>query len=93
MAYHPVQNSGATSKTIRHSSNRRGNRQAIAALYRVVIARMRGHQPTLDYVRRRTAEGKSKSEIIRRLKRYVAREIFGYRCGKPASTDVPLTTS
>ena len=41
---------------------------------------MRGHQPTLDYVRRRTAEGKSKPEIIHCLKRYVAREIVGYLC-------------
>jgi hypothetical protein len=58
----------------------RGNRQANAALYRVVIVRMRSHQPTLDYVRRRTAEGKGKREIIRCLKRFVAREIFGYLC-------------
>jgi hypothetical protein len=36
--------------------------------------------PTLDYVRRRTAEGKSKREIIRCLKRVVARAIFGYLC-------------
>ena len=57
-----------------------------AALYRVVITRMRGHQPTLDYVRRRTAEGKSRSEIIRCLKRYVAREIFGNLCTKPAQS-------
>jgi hypothetical protein len=42
----------------------------------VVVVRMRRHGPTLDYVRRRTAEGKSKPEIIRCLKRYVAREIF-----------------
>jgi hypothetical protein len=41
---------------------------------------MRSHQPTLDYVRRRTAEGKGKREIIRCLKRFVAREIFGYLC-------------
>jgi transposase len=41
---------------------------------------MRGHRPTLDYVRRRTAEGKSKLEIIRCLKRFIAREIFGYLC-------------
>jgi hypothetical protein len=41
---------------------------------------MRAHQPTIDYVRRRTAEGKSKREIIRCLKRFVAREIFGYLC-------------
>jgi transposase len=38
---------------------------------------MRGHQPTIDYVRRRTAEGKGKMEIIRCLKRFMAREIFG----------------
>ena len=68
----------SSGKTIRYRLNRGGNRQANAALYRVVITRMRGHQPTLDYVRRRTAEGKSRSEIIRCLKRYVAREIFGF---------------
>ncbi len=73
----------SSGKTIRHRLNRGGNRQANAALYRVVIVRMRGHQPTLDYVRRRTTEGKSKSEIIRCLKRYVAREVFGYLCARP----------
>ena len=70
----------SSGKTSRHRLNRGGNRQANAALYRVVIVRMRGHQPTLDYVRRRTAEGKSKPEIIRCLKRFVAREIFGNLC-------------
>jgi hypothetical protein len=54
----------------------RGHRQANAALYRVVIVRMRWHQPTIAYVRRRVAEGKTKAEIIRCLKRYVAREVF-----------------
>jgi transposase len=73
----------SSGKTNRHRLNRGGNRQANAALYRVVIVRMRGHQPTLDYVRRRTAEGKSKPEIIRCLKRFVAREIFGYLCRPP----------
>ena len=76
----------SSGKTNRHRLNRGGNRQANAALYRVVIVRMRGHQPTLDYVRRRTAEGKGKMEIIRCLKRFVAREIFGYLCGQPKST-------
>jgi transposase len=75
----------SSGKTTRHRLNRGGNRQANAALYRVVIVRMRGHQPTLDYVRRRTAEGKGKMEIIRCLKRFVAREIFGYLCGQPKS--------
>jgi transposase len=73
----------SSGKTNRHRLNRGGNRQANAALYRVVIVRMRGHQPTLDYVRRRTAEGKSKPEIIRCLKRFVVREIFGYLCRPP----------
>jgi transposase len=76
----------SSGKTSRHRLNRGGHRQANAALHRVVVVRMRAHQPTLDYVRRRTAEGKSKPEIIRCLKRFVAREIFGYLCRacKPA---------
>jgi transposase len=41
-----------------------------------VIVRLRWHQPTRDYLARRTAEGKTKKEIIRCLKRYVAREVF-----------------
>ena len=40
--------------------------------------RVRAHRPAIDYARRRTAEGKSKPEIIRCIKRFVAREIFGY---------------
>jgi transposase len=60
----------------RHRLYRGGNRQANAALYRAVIVRMRWHQPTIDYVTRRTAEGLSKREIIRCLKRYLAREIY-----------------
>jgi len=60
----------------RHRLNRGGNRQANAALYRTVIVRMRWHEPTIAYVERRTAEGLSKKEIIRCLKRFVAREVF-----------------
>ncbi len=83
----------SSGKTNRHRLNRGGNRQANAALYRVVIVRMRGHQPTLAYVRRRTAEGKSKAEIIRCLKRYVAREIFGYLCSRQTLADGPQISS
>ncbi len=61
----------------RHRLNRGGNRQANAALYRTVIVRMRWHEPTIAYVERRTREGLSKREIIRCLKRYLAREIYG----------------
>ena len=83
----------SSGKTRRHRLNRGGNRQANAALYRVVITRMRGHQPTLDYVKRRTAEGKSKAEIIRCLKRYVAREIFGHLCVMPTRARTPANVA
>lgn len=66
--------SGRTSG--RHRLNRGGDRQANSALYIVAIVRLRHHQPTRDYVARRTAEGLSKREIIRCLKRYIAREVF-----------------
>ncbi|MFG2306682.1 hypothetical protein [Actinacidiphila glaucinigra] len=60
-----------------HRINQGGHRQLLnAAIYRTVIGRMRFHQPTIDYVARRTAEGKTKREIIRCLKRYVIREVY-----------------
>ena len=62
--------------TARHRLNRGGHRQANAALYRTVIVRMQHHEPTKAYVARRTAEGKTKAEIIRCLKRLLAREIW-----------------
>ena len=54
-------------KTNRHRRNRGGNRQANAALYLVFVTPMRGHQPTLDYLRQRKAEGNRTPEIIRCL--------------------------
>jgi transposase len=65
--------SGATH---RHRLSRGGHRQANAALYRMVIVRLRWHQATIDYATRRTAEGLSKRDIVRCLKRFVAREIY-----------------
>ena len=44
------------------------------------------HQPTVDHIPRRTAEGKSEREIIRCLVRFVAREIFGHLCRAPKAT-------
>jgi transposase len=70
----PIQ--ASSGKTVRHRLNRGGDRQANAALYRVVLVRLRHDEKTKEYARRRTAEGKSKKEIIRCLKRYVAREVF-----------------
>lgn len=41
---------------------------------------MRNHEPSLAYVKKRMKDGKSKSEIIRCLKRYIVREIFKHLC-------------
>jgi transposase len=66
----------SSGKTTRHRLNRGGDRQANAALYRIVLVRLCYDQATKDYMARRTKQGKSKKEIIRCLKRYVAREVF-----------------
>ncbi len=66
----------STGITNRHRLFRGGHRQANAALYRIVIVRMRWHVPTLDYVIRRTGQGLSKKDLIRCLQRFVAREIY-----------------
>ena len=58
------------------SRNRAGNRQANHALWRIAFTRMGSDPRTRIYVERRTEEGLSKSEIMRVLKRYVARESY-----------------
>ena len=59
-----------------HSLNRGGNRDANRALWRIALVRMAHDPATRAYVERRTKEGKSKRQIIRCLKRYIAREVF-----------------
>lgn len=66
----------SSGKTQRRRLNRGGDRQANAALYRIVLSRLRWDGRSRDYLRRRLAEGKTRREIIRCLKRYVAREIY-----------------
>ncbi len=66
----------SSGKQQRHRLNRGGDRQANAALYRIAVVRLRYHQPTRQYADRRTREGLTKPEIIRCLKRYIAREIW-----------------
>ena len=66
----------SSGKTHRHRLNRGGDRQANAALYRVVLCRLRWDPRTRAYMERRTKDGLSKKEIIRCLKRYIARELY-----------------
>jgi transposase len=66
----------SSGKTIRHRLNRSGNRNTNRALHVILVMRMRRHEPTRDYITRRLAEGKTKNEIMRCVKRYIAREIY-----------------
>ena len=66
----------SSGKVTRYRLNRSGNRQANHALWRIVFTRMSGDERTRKYVARRVAEGKTIREVMRVLKRYVARELY-----------------
>lgn len=66
----------SSGKVTRHRLNRGGDRNANQALWRIALCRMSSDDRTRAYVERRTAEGKSKREILRCLKRYIAREVY-----------------
>jgi transposase len=66
----------SSGKQQRHRLNRGGDRQANCALYIIVVSRLSWDPRTKAYMQRRLAEGKTKKEVIRCLKRYVAREVY-----------------
>ncbi|MGQ5650784.1 IS110 family transposase [Streptomyces sp. EKR5.2] len=66
----------SSGRTNRHRLNRGGDRRANHALHMIALVRMRYDQRTQEYVARRTAEGMSKKDILRCLKRFIAREIY-----------------
>lgn len=70
-------NPASSGKVVRYRLNRRGNRDANRALHVVAAERMSRDERTRAYVEKRTAEGKSKRETMRCLKRYIARELHG----------------
>ena len=78
----------SSGKVIRYRLNRWGNRDANRALHVVAAERMSRDERTRTYVEKRTAEGKSKRETMRCLKRYIAREVYEILL----STVVPTTT-
>jgi transposase len=77
----------SSGKIVRHRLNSGGDRQANNALWRIALVRMSSDQATKEYVTRRTSEGKSKKEIIRCLKRFIAREVFQLLTNPPAIPD------
>jgi transposase len=76
----------SSGKTHRMRLHRGGDRQANAALHMIAVCRMRYHQPTITYTERRLAEGLSKKDILRCLKRFIAREVY-----QDLKTDLTLT--
>jgi transposase len=76
----------SSGKSQRHRLDRGGNRQLNAALYRIAITQSRYHAGARAYLERKQAEGKSKREAIRCLKRLLARTVFNTLKASPALT-------
>jgi transposase len=76
----------SSGRTDRHRLNRGGDRRANNALWRIALVRMRCHPPTRAYVERRTKQGLSKLDILRCLKRYIAREVYHQLTSPPHIT-------
>jgi transposase len=76
----------SSGRTQRHRLDRGGNRQLNAALYRIAITQARYHAPAREYLERKRAEGKSRREAIRCLKRMLARVVFNTLKASPALT-------
>jgi transposase len=81
----------SSGRTRRHRLNRGGDRAANNALHTIVLVRMRYDHRTRTYVQRRTAEGLSKKEIMRCLKRFVAREVYHALTDPTPTTQQHLT--
>jgi transposase len=80
-------------RTKRHRLNHGGDRQANSSLWTIAMTRSANHAPTKIYVARRTTEGLSKLEIVRCLKRYIAREEFPLVQAITAPDDVVEVTT
>jgi transposase len=83
----------SSGKVVRHRLNRGGNRDANCALHMNCVVRMGSDKRTREYVARRTAEGKSKWEIMRCLKRYIAREVYRVLLSSVAARTSPIGTT
>ena len=66
----------SSGRTDRHRLDRGGNRQINAAIHRVAITRARCHPETIEFLARKTTEGKTHREAIRSLKRHLARRVW-----------------
>src|SRR3712207_1114526 len=79
----------SSGKVVRHRLNRGGDRDANRALHLICVVRMRIDERTRRYAARRTAEGKSRREIMRCLKRYIAREVYRVLVASVSPSPIP----
>lgn len=80
----------STGRKDRHRLNRGGDRAANHALHTIVLCRMRWDPRTRAYVERRTQQGLSKKDIMRCLKRYVAREVYKTLTAPSCPSAIPV---
>lgn len=66
----------SSGRTHRMRLHRGGDRQANRALHMIAVVRLRYDQRTIAYMERRRAEGLSKKDVLRCLKRFIAREVY-----------------
>src|SRR5215203_5935115 len=83
----------SSGKVVRHRLNRGGNRDANRALHMICVVRMGSERRTRSYVARCLAEGKSKWEIMRCLKRYIAREVYRVLLSSATMKPPPIKTA
>jgi transposase len=76
----------SSGQTIRDRLDRSGDRQLNRTLHQIIVTRRRTHRPTIDYINRRTQEGKSRREATRCLKRYLARNLYRLLENTPQTT-------
>lgn len=76
----------SSGQTVRYRLDRSGDRQLNRALYMILTSRRRWHQPTIDYIARRRADGKTSREANRSLKRYLARNLYRLLQHPPMTT-------
>lgn len=84
----PIPASSENSRRVR--LHRGGNRQINAAVHRIAVTQMRMHPPAIDYIARKTAEGKSKREAMRCLKHHLIRTIYNTMTPDPATTPTSI---
>jgi hypothetical protein len=83
----------SSGKITRYRLNRGGDRQGNRALYLLAVGRMGWDPATKVYVQRRTTEGRTKPEIIRCLKRYIARELYPVLLAATSTLVLPESAS